>query len=106
MSVDAEVYLGVYLDILNKVDVYDEKFNPFMEKRENERFSMIYDGMCGNYCYFGITIASIVDIFDYNNKIIDSDYIERYACDVEDKLRELGVEVYEKPKLVFFSHSH
>jgi len=109
MSVNAKIYLGVYLDISRKVDIYDEKFFSFTEERKNEKFSIINDGMCGQYCYFGITIATIVDIYDdnsINKKIIKFESVSQYIQEVEEKLRELGIEIHEKPELIFFSHCY
>ena len=111
MSVDRKDYIvyGWRFDSIKdstgkKIDVWDDKYKPYIEGWENEEFTLIYDGMCGQYTVFGLLILDKNDDscgwefvkLEFNN--LDSDK-------VKNKFKELfGYTPEQEPELFIFSH--
>ena len=88
----------------NEIDVYDEKFESMMCGFEGEDYTLICDGMCGNYNVFGLNVQSCdgeYEGWDFVNLDIAS-------CDAE-KVKSKYVELFgiyptTEPTLFIFSH--
>ena len=104
MSVDRKIYFGIYVDVLDLVDdIYSDELLPYIEGWEDVDFDMVYDGMCGDYAYFGKTFASIDD-YDDNNIILEDGY-DKYYSEIYEKLDELGIELGDRRlRLMVFNH--
>lgn len=88
----------------NEIDVYDEKFESMMCGFEGEDYTLICDGMCGNYNVFGLNVQSCDgeyegwDFADIDIKKFDDDKIIAKFIEV------FGFEPQTEPKLFIFSH--
>jgi hypothetical protein len=50
----------------DKIDFWDDKYLPMIEGHENEKYSIIIDGMSGEYVVFGIIIAQADESCGWN----------------------------------------
>jgi hypothetical protein len=89
-----------------KIDFYSDKFLPMIEGHRGEDFSIIRDGMCGEYNVFGLVIESDDDRWDFieldSERLID---IKLNTERVKSRYRELfGMDAVSEPSLFIFSH--
>lgn len=111
MSVDRSDYI-VYgwklpYEIKNskgeEIDLWDDKFLPMIEGHQGEKFTIIRDGMCGNYNAFGLYVAHSDEKWNFNNLTFFD--IESNKEQVKNKYKELfDSEIDEEPYLFIFSH--
>lgn len=116
MSVNAEVYLIVGLD----VEPYlTEKFDDWKWTEEGEKYTdyctegevqFIEDGMCGTYTYFGYIVSNIDEVYESYKKEIDEN-ADEIIIKIAKKILELvnlGIlkeDVLEKDvKPILFTH--
>lgn len=109
MSIRTSVHLGVFVDIndlIKNIDIFSDEWERYMCGIPNEKFTMVYDGMSGEYCYFGIEFKSIddEDMHSFEKFKINTDDISEKQLQVIEKLNELGLEIGENPKLIMFTH--
>lgn len=104
MSVERTVYIGIYVDVLDLVeDVYSEELLPYLEGHKGIEFDLIYDGMCGNYAYFGKTFTKL-EYYDEKDYIFEDNYEKQYE-DIHNELSKLGININEKQlRLMIFNH--
>lgn len=94
------------------INLWDEKYLPYREGRKNIPYSIIHDGMCGEYTVFGkvinstgdyegtsFTVINYKDFFDdeLNNELIQ-DFIALFGKELYETLDE------EEPQMLVFSH--
>lgn len=88
----------------NKIDFLDDKYLPYIEWHEGVEYTIISDGMCGDYNVFGLLVKNCTDngdgwdfeelnIEDFDSNKVISKYKELLNNDPE-----------EYPKLFIFSH--
>ena len=87
-----------------KIDFYSDKFLPMIEGHRGEDFSIIRDGMCGEYTVFGLVMESGGDSYDGWGFIeLDSSILDHER--VKSKYREVfGMDEVSEPSLFIFSH--
>ncbi len=99
----------------NGVDIWDDKYLPFMEGRPGIFEAIVYDGMSGEYLVFGKVIhksedyegiplktVSYKDFFDDSEKdAITQKFIELFGQNIYDNEIE-----DEEPQVIIFSHFH
>ena len=112
MSTEKDIYVGLYINISEYIgdDPYETEFLPYLEGHDGLDFDMIYDGMSGNYVYFGKTYGKIEEYGESEDVIISSN-IERDKLDILNQLRIHGIdlkvsEYYDKFKHMAFAHYH
>ena len=113
MSVNTRVYIGVYIKLEDygiEIDPYDDKWHDMRCGVEGEKFSIIHDGMGGQYTYFGITLASFENIYEFDKYIINVQDVVIYESEVEERALELFTIDSNKYKhfvsrVFLFSHS-
>lgn len=88
------------------IDLDDDKFLPLIEGQEGEEFTILQDGMNGEYTVFGLVIALAYD---------DGGWVFQelpMTFDQEEKVLSRYQDLFEseppidKPKLFIFSHYH
>lgn len=110
MSVQSKVYIGVYVkldDYEVKVDcLTDEQYDDMVCGVEDEEFSLIEDGMCGDYTYFGITLDELETESDHQSTDIEIENIKIHKDDVIERALELfgKQNKHWNPKLTVFTH--
>lgn len=87
-----------------EIDFWDDKFLPYIEGHKGEIFSIIKDGMCGEYTVFGVRLARSKD----DGGGWGFMYLEPPDFDPEKVkvkyLEVLGIEPTEEPRMFIFSH--
>lgn len=90
-----------------KIDFWDDKFLPMIEGRPGEEFTLIRDGMSGQYNVFGLLIKSGGDKYE-GWDFVNLDFKNLDAEKVKTKYRELfeieDTESVSEPTLFIFSH--
>ena len=112
MSVNTRIYIGVYIKLENygiEIDPYDDKYEDMLCGVKGERFSIIHDGLGGEYTYFGITLCSFTDMYSFNKYIISPSDIVTYQSEIEERAKELfdiddSKRIY--PSCIVLSHSN
>ena len=102
MSMNCTIYFGVYVDILEKIEnPYDDEYESYVCGFKDERFSMIYDGMCGEYCYFGVTFTGIDEdnMYSDHNQAIHIENTEEVRREIIEKLKSMGIETEDVPEI-------
>lgn len=88
----------------NKIDLYHEKFESIMCGFEGEDFTLITDGMCGNYNVFGLSVQHCNDEYE-GWDFVNLDIASFDAEKVKSKYNELfGIYPTTEPTLFIFSH--
>lgn len=92
-----------------KIDFWDDKFLPYIEGHQGIEYSLIRDGMSGEYMVFGQRLSSGGD--DYEGwDFVNLDFKNLDAEKVKTKYRKLfNIESQEhlaEPYLFIFSHFH
>lgn len=89
------------------IDIWDEKFRPYMEGHKGIDFSLIFDGMGGKYTVFGKRIAFATDDGDgWGFMELDLSKIGSPGF-TKDKFKEIfEIEPPSEPSLFIFSHWH
>lgn len=110
MGVDRSDYI-IYgwklpADFLKPVHPYDEQYLQYVEGRPGESFSMVYDGMSGEYLAFGYLIAHSDEYNGFDFHEIDVSQLPH-----PDQIKSKFVEVFGKhpesdPKVLVFTHWH
>lgn len=114
MSVDRTDYLILgYMMPYNlktrkdeEIDLWDDKYLPYLEGWKDEKYRLIRDGMGGQYNVFGLVLNQSDDYggFDFIEIEHPSDPGEYY---LHQKALELFPDVdfdFSEPKLILFSH--
>ena len=107
MSVDVRIYIGVYVkleDLGVEIDVYDEKYEELIDDEK-----LIYDGMAGQYTYFGSTIKSFDEIYSFDAYELDELNISALKDEVSFELQKLLPELdcsRVTPQFIIFAHYH
>lgn len=109
MSVESKVYIGVYVKLDDygvEIDEFDEKYEDMTCGALDEEFSIISDGMCGYYTYFGVTLEELENNCDHQHYTIDIENIKIYQDDVIERALELfgKQDKHWNPKLTVFTH--
>ena len=90
-----------------KIDLWDDKFLPMIEGHQGEEFTLVSDGMCGQYNVFGIRIESGGDKYE-GWDFVHLDFKNLDAEKVKSKYREVFElkedEPIAEPYLFIFSH--
>ena len=85
---------------------FEDKYLPYIEGHPGIKYTLITDGMCGEYIVFGRLLDHRSDdTGDTDFKEIDAspeNLNEQETCDIFTTL--FGVEIPNKPKLIVFSH--
>ena len=87
------------------IDLWDDKFLPFIKGHKGVEYSLISDGMCGNYTVFGKLLGQATDDSDgwgfinldlsaINSEEVKSKYKELFEIDI----------IPSEPYLFIFSH--
>lgn len=91
-----------------KLEVYEDKFMRYVEGRKDEKFSIIHDGMCGNYTAFGVVLVSLGD-HDGDTEFEEIDLDSIFFEEIKAKYIELfgdylppDAQLY--PKILAFNH--
>jgi len=88
----------------NEIDLWDEKFESVMCGFPGEEFSLISDGMCGDYNAFGLRVLHCSDDGD-GWDFVNLDIASFDAEKVKSKYVELfGIYPATEPTLFIFSH--
>ena len=91
------------------IDLEDEKFLPMIEGHEEEEFTIVSDGMCGEYTVFGLLIESGGDEYE-GWDFVNLDFENFDPEKVKSKYREVFEleedEPVAEPYLFIFSHYH
>jgi hypothetical protein len=90
----------------DQIDFWDDKFLPMIEGHEDEAYSLIIDGMMGEYTVFGIVIEQDEDgngwdFVHLSGVRVNHDHLKdkyREIFDVEGEVAD--------PYLFIFSHFH
>jgi hypothetical protein len=88
----------------DNIDLWSDKFRPMIEGKPGEKFSIISDGMCGDYNVFGIILERGGDKWE------GWDFVELNIHNFNvDDLKSKYVELFESepdtnPTLFIFSH--
>lgn len=94
------------------IDLDDDKLLPFIEGHKGEAFTLVDDGMCGEYTVFGLLVSrqcfyaeegasiNIVDVNDLEDSVVEEKTREVFGFD-DEQMRIIG-----KPKLIIFQHYH
>ncbi len=86
-----------------KIDLWNDKYLPYIEGHKGIKHSLIIDGMSGQYVVFGQKISSADQYEGWN--FINLDLSNLDSESVKTKFKELFViELIEEPKLLIFSH--
>jgi hypothetical protein len=86
------------------IDLWDDKFLPMIEGHQGEKFTIVTDGMSGEYTVFGLNIAhsSSYDGWDFYKLNFDNIISKE---ELKLKYKELfDSEIEEDPYLFIFSH--
>lgn len=97
-----------------KIDIWDNKYLPFMEGHPGITDTIVYDGMSGEYLVFGklinraeehegvnFTTISYKDFFDdEETKRVTEKFIELFGKEILDELDD------DEPQMFVFSHYH
>ena len=109
MSVNTSVYIGVYIKLEDygvEIDVFEEKYHDMRCGTKGEIFSIIHDGMGGEYTYFGITFKKFDDMYEFNKMVISPSDIVACKTYVENRAMELfGIVGDINASCIVFSHS-
>lgn len=106
MSVDRADYIvfGWKMPYNNEIDMWDEKFESMMCGFPGEEYTLITDGMCGDYTVFGLRILHLDndDGWDFVNLdvllLMDNEKVKSKYTEV------FGIEPTTEPTLFIFSH--
>jgi len=87
------------------LDIWDEKFRRYTEGWQGESYSIVNDGMSGEYIVFGLRIAYSDDGFDFMELplVIDEDQ-RGYLLDKFNEIFGFTDEELGEAKLLIFSH--
>lgn len=102
VSVTNYVVLGYVLN--NKIDVYDDKYIWMLEGHKWEKFSIIDDGMSGEYIVFWIILSRINNNEEMPMAEIDTNNLSRLMAEVREGCKELVEQREDAPKLLMFQH--
>lgn len=113
MSVDRKDYIvyGWKLDSIKdsdgeEIDCYDEKYEQYSCGVEGEEFTLVEDGMSGEYIVFGKLISSKNED-SCGWEFVELKFDNLDAEKVKDKFKELfGNLPSQEPRLFIFSHFH
>jgi hypothetical protein len=88
-----------------KIDWYSDKFLPMIKGRKGEEYSLIIDGMNGDYVVFGKILLEGneyegFDFKEFDVSKINSESVKRRLQELFEDYRE----VTDEPKLFAFSH--
>ena len=90
-----------------KIDLWDEKFLPMIEGHKGEEFTIISDGMCGEYNVFGLLLKIGGDGYE-GWDFVHLDFKNLDAEKVKSKYREVFElkedDTVAEPYLFIFSH--
>jgi hypothetical protein len=94
-----------------KINIQDDKFQPYTEGRKNVPYAIIYDCMSDEYIVFGKLVNTIHEYdgnsfgiinlqkLEYlNTTQLNEDFIQLFGQDVYDQLEE------KEPQLLVFNH--
>jgi hypothetical protein len=95
-----------------KIDIWSDKFLPYIEGHKDIPYTIIYDGMCGEYLVFGklihkdhdydsfsFTSISYKDFFDdKENKEVTQAFIDLFGKEIFNDLED------EEPQMLVFTH--
>lgn len=88
-----------------KIDLWADKFLPYIEGHKGETFTLVSDGMCGSYNVFGKLLAHATDDGDgWGFKNLDLSNLN--PIEVKEKYKELFNSEPSEPCLFIFSHFH
>ena len=90
----------------NKIDFYNERYLPYVEGHKGIDFTLVFDGMCGEYCVFGKLIQRASEyegwqFVNLNLNNLDPDEVKkeyRKVFDIQEN------ELIADPYLFIFSH--
>jgi hypothetical protein len=87
-----------------KIDIYDDKYLPYIEGRRGIEYIIIVDNTCGKYIVFGLLIETDRgDLEGWNFKSLDLTNLD--SEQIKYKYFELfGVNNINEPNLFIFSH--
>lgn len=89
-----------------EIDLWSDKYSSMIEGHKGEKYTIISDGMCGDYNVFGLLIASCDGEYEgwgfvnINLDIINQDEVKLKYLEVFDR------EPDSNPELIIFSHFH
>ena len=89
------------------INFWDDKFLSMVERHQGEEFTIIHDGMCGNYTVFGLMLNRVGDEYEgwnfvnLHHKSLDAEKVKRKYREVFDCPID---EVITEPYLFIFSH--
>jgi len=106
MSIERTTYIGLYVDIDKYIDdPYEDKMLPYTEGHKDIEFDLIYDGMCGDYMYFGKTYGKI-DEYEENTKLIINNNIRLDMIDIIQELIKLGIRLEDEDEILHMVFMH
>jgi len=110
MSVNIKTYIGVYAEVMKNVfseysDVYAEELIPYVEGHKDVKFDAVYDGMCGNYLYFGKTLEKFGDYEAFESAEMDLVDMKSLITEVETELIKLRL-MSEDVQIKFMVFNH
>lgn len=85
----------------DEIDFWNEKFLPIVEGWKGEPYSMIADGMSGEYRYFG---QVLVEIDEFESKELDLSTLNPES--IQKRFKELFGNQKESYKLSLFVFNH
>ena len=89
------------------IDLWSDKFRPMIEGHMDEKFSIISDGMCGDYNVFGIVLNSGGDKWE-GWDFVDLKINVDDSSELKSKYKEIfemnDDEIVSEPHLFIFSH--
>lgn len=90
----------------NAIDFWDDKYLPMIEGHQGEVYSIILDGMHGDYMIFGIVVQKAKEIYEgWDFVKIDFHKYNAQRHEIIEKYVELfGKEPEDDPSFLLFSH--
>jgi hypothetical protein len=88
-----------------KIDIYDDKYLPFIEGHPGVKYTIISDGMCGKYNMFGIMLEKADGDDGWASIELSFDDLSKYRDEAISKFKELFYddENIGEPKVIIFS---
>lgn len=103
MGVDRNDYIVRGWKLPYQKDVYwNDKNISMVEGHVGEKFTLIGDGMCGEYLVFGIILYTDNDYEGWKFKVIDNS--QENDDELKSKYQEIFNEEPSEPKTFIFSH--
>lgn len=87
--------------------IWEEKYMPMTEGHNGEKYSLIIDGMSGEYIVFGIVIQSADEYEGFKFTVIDEKLLTTQLDEVKDRANEIFNDLdfdFSEPKVMLFSH--